>query len=369
MAELRRVAVYRELLLAGSETFIRNQVDAMTRWQATLVGLDREESPLTRAQDVLLMPGASRTARRIFKISRHSELIRKGLAALEPDVIHAHFGMDAAVLLPTVQAIGRPLVVSFHGVDVNVMPHARGAMARLYQHRLPQVFDQARALIANSEFIKARLLSLGAPQEKLHVLPVGIPMHDAPQPVAHRSGVTFVGRLTQVKGAADALLAYSMLPEDLRSIHPLRIVGDGSLRNELQVTAQDLGLDVDFLGAVAPARVGNLLGASAVMIGPSRRAPDGAEEAIGLVFLEAGRAKLPVVSYRSGGIPEAVLDGVTGYLAEEGNVSELAARLESLLRDDTRRQRMGERGRSFVEAEYNIERRTADLEDLYDQVV
>ena len=87
-----------------------------------------------------------------------------------------------------------------------------------------------------------------------------------------------------------------------------------------------------------------------------------------MVFLEAALHHLPVVSYRHGGVPEAVVDGSTGLLAEEGNVGELSEKIRVLLTDDDLARVMGRAGYQRVVADFDVRERTRDLERVYESV-
>jgi spore coat protein SA len=101
-----------------------------------------------------------------------------------------------------------------------------------------------------------------------------------------------------------------------------------------------------------------------VFVGPSQ-----IEEGLGLVFLEAAAAGLPVIATRRGGIPEVVQDGVNGLLLRQpDDDAELAAHLIGLLGDAPRRQRLGRQGREMVHSNFTWEKIARDLEDFYDEV-
>ena len=87
-------------------------------------------------------------------------------------------------------------------------------------------------------------------------------------------------------------------------------------------------------------------------------------EGFGTVFLEAGLAGKPSVGTRSGGIPEAVIDHVTGILVEEGNINELAAAISAILGDRDLGKKLGENARSRVLAEFTWERSAERLIDI-----
>ena len=96
-----------------------------------------------------------------------------------------------------------------------------------------------------------------------------------------------------------------------------------------------------------------------------RHAASNRPEGFGLVFLEAQACGVPVVSYRTGGVPEAVADGETGLLATERDIEGLAARLHALLTNDEQWLRMIACGRG-APSRFDLARQTAALEDIYD---
>ncbi|NUS22651.1 MAG: glycosyltransferase family 4 protein, partial [Streptomyces sp.] len=75
-------------------------------------------------------------------------------------------------------------------------------------------------------------------------------------------------------------------------------------------------------------------------------------EGLGIVYLEASATGLPVVAGDSGGAPDAVLDGETGWVVRGGSVEDSAERILALLGDGELRRRMGERGRAWVEEKW-----------------
>ncbi|NUS75902.1 MAG: glycosyltransferase family 4 protein, partial [Streptomyces sp.] len=75
-------------------------------------------------------------------------------------------------------------------------------------------------------------------------------------------------------------------------------------------------------------------------------------EGLGIVYLEASATGLPVVAGDSGGAPDAVLDGETGWVVRGGSVEDSAERILALLGDAELRRRMGERGRAWVEEKW-----------------
>lgn len=363
-----RVLIYRERLLEGSETFIRDQFDHLTRWHPVLVGMERRTTALSRDSDIIL--NASKAAHlqtRAFKVFRRNRRLRTALRDLKPDLVHAHFGIDGTTILPEVRKQDLPLVVSFHGYDVNVLPRANSTFARLYRHRLTNLFAESSTLITNSSFLTSQLTALGADPLKVVELPPGVTVPDKVVPVKRRRGVLCVGRLVEVKGTRDALHAYSALPREIQDAHPLSIVGDGPLRNELEHLASHLDVNVVFHGLVSPERVSDLMSQSAVFLGSAKRDASGAAESLGVVYLEAGAHGIPVVAYASGGVPSAVADGRSALLATEGHVEMLSEHLQRVLASAHLQSDMGEAGREHVSRNFDPVRLAAQLEEIYDR--
>lgn len=114
----RRVAVHKRDWLPPSETFLRNQTDACTRWEVECTGFRRVESALARESDVIL---------------EGPEDLRDRWSATPPDLVHVHWATEAIDVLPVVRQLGMPLVVTVHGMDVTRAlrwPGTRGDRAR-----------------------------------------------------------------------------------------------------------------------------------------------------------------------------------------------------------------------------------------------
>ena len=362
------VVAWRDYWLAPSETFIRDQVRALTRWRAICVGRRQYANRLMTPDfaphsDAIMARIASRLPPSVKVRRRYREIVDDPTVKL----VHAHFGLDGLTALPYASRAGKPLVVSFYGMDVTSLPHRRGLDARRFRSGLPRLFDQANALIVPSEFLAHELEALGAPMNKVRINPTGTVV--GPPPAAtNRSGVVFVGRLVPKKGVADLLRAMALLPEPLRSTR-VSIVGYGPLQRSLQRAAAERSLNVTFLGRLPSNRVTELLTEHAVFCGPSQRAPDGDCESLGMVFIEAALAGLPVVSYRHGGVPESVEHSVTGLLAPEGDVAQLSRHLQEMLTDPPRATAMGHAGYVRAAKLFELSMRISRLEDIYDDVI
>jgi glycosyltransferase involved in cell wall biosynthesis len=364
------VAVWRDVWLVHSETFIRDQVGALTRWQPLLVGINQWADGLDVAPDYA--PFSARVPYQLAPVlvrapgvaGRYARVLRGRRASL----LHAHFGNGAVAALPIARAAGVPLVATFHGYDLTRLPGLPYGAGRLYRRGLRDVFSRAVRLIAVSDFVADELRRLGAPPAKIAVHHIGTRIRPEPAVGSQRRGVAFVGRLVEKKGPRDLLRAVAQVPVELRQ-GPVRLVGVGPLETELRALAEQLGVAAEFLGRLSSDQVAGVLSDAAVFCTPSRTGSDGDAEGLGMVFLEAAMAAMPVVSYRHGGVPEAVVDGVTGLLADEGDVGGLAAALTRVLADPELAAELGRQGRLRALAEFDVVRQTVLLEELYDEAV
>jgi glycosyltransferase involved in cell wall biosynthesis len=362
------VLAWRDYWLAPSETFIRDQVSCLTRWRAVCVGRRRYDDPLVTPvfaphSDALLARVASRLPAAPHARRRYQQIFADPAVKL----VHAHFGPDAVSALPYAIRAGKPLVVSFYAMDVTSLPYRRSLAARRYRAQLPELFRRAHTLISPSQYLAEQLEALGAPIDKIIINSPGtlVRPHAAARP--DRSGVIFVGRLVPKKGVADLLAAMAMLPEPLRSAR-VTIAGYGPLRAELTAMADRLALNASFIGRQSSDTIAGLLAEHAVFCGPSRRAPDGDAESLGMVFIEAALAGLPVVAYRHGGVPEAVADRLTGLLAPEGDIARLSSDLGALLADPALAAGMGTAGYLRAAALFDLTTQNSRLEEIYDAV-
>ncbi|HET6859791.1 MAG TPA: glycosyltransferase family 4 protein [Streptomyces sp.] len=172
--------------------------------------------------------------------------------------------------------------------------------------------------------------------------------------LADRPVVVCVSRLVPRKGQDTLILA---MPRILRAVPDavLLIVGGGPYAKELSKLAAETGVtdSVRFTGAVPWAELPAHYGAGDVFAMPCRTRRGGLDvEGLGIVYLEASATGLPVVAGDSGGAPDAVLEGETGWVVRGGSAEESADRIVTLLQDPELRRRMGERGREWVEEKW-----------------
>jgi sugar transferase (PEP-CTERM/EpsH1 system associated) len=171
-----------------------------------------------------------------------------------------------------------------------------------------------------------------------------------------------VGRLHRQKGFADLLTAIAQVQEHIPTVR-LLLVGDGELRDDLEIQAQLSGLSnvVTFTGTRSD--VPEILAGLDMFVLPSLW------EGMPNVILEAMSASLPVVATAVGGTPEVVVDGVTGLLVPPRDPDTLAQAITCLLRDPDLRRKMGRAGRERGEQHFSIKKTVQETEILYETLM
>jgi len=371
-----RVLIYRDFLLPASETFIKNQAEGLRRFEAHYAGLSVVEGltlPADRVISIYRSGNLGRVENAAFNRLGISPRILWRLWRLRAQLAHAHFGFDGTRILRLVRALKLPLVVTFHDYDVTTSDEdllKLGGYATKYIQRRPALNEQASAFLAVSRFIKQQAIARGFSAEKILVHYIGIDVSAfRPDPQAQREPVVlFVGRLVAKKGGADLIRAMA----DVQASRPdveLVMVGDGPLRHELEQQARASLKRFRFVGHQTPAQVRAWHARAQVFCAPSVTAPSGETEGLPISILEAQAAGLPVVSTSHAGIPEAVIDGETGFLAPEHDSALLGQRLLAMVSNPDLAGRLSAAARDQVLSRFNLERQNALLEDIYSSVV
>jgi colanic acid/amylovoran biosynthesis glycosyltransferase len=277
-------------------------------------------------------------------------------AAERARLLHAHFGYWAAHTARTAVRLDRPWVLSLHGHDL------------LVEHRSdPEapVVRGADAVVVPSRFLADAAVAAGFPADRVRIIPSGIDLSRFPFRERQRGDgltVTFAGRFVAKKGvldAVDALASVHRERPDLRAV----LVGFGPLEADVRRRAASAGLPVEIRSGAEPDAVRRALEETDLLLMPSRTAPDGDAESLGLVAVEAQACGVPVVATRHGGLVD-VVHPEAGHLVPEGDVAALAAAVLELGADPGRWPALGRAGRAHVERSFDLGRQVAELERL-----
>lgn len=307
----------------------------------------------------------------LVRCRRQSPYFHQIIRRERPLLLHAHFGTEGVYALPTQRTFNLPLITTFYGQDMS-----QQATEARWHTGYQRLFAAGTLFLVEGNHMKARLIALGCPPEKIRLCHIGVDTHKfhfkpRTPPEDQHVHVLMCGRLTEKKGVAYAIEAISYLVADYPHIR-LRIVGDGPLRPALEhlIQARQVQVQVHLLGSLSHAAYAQEMAHAHLFLAPSVLAADGdSEGGAPTVLLEAQAAGVPVVASTHADIPEVVGVKEPGYLVPERDSAALAAKLRHMLENPQRWPEWGRIGRQHIEAEYDILQVARVLEALYDEAV
>lgn len=373
-----------------SRTWIHHQIEAVPGVRASVVAIDVVDEgparfPVADLQ-VLGRFGGPVTrwvfGRPVLARGAIRRLARAALQARDADLAHAHFGNVGWMFLPAVRAAGLPLVTSFYGIDLGRLP----VTAPAWRWRYGELFADGLRFFCEGPAMAADLAALGCPREKIRVQPLGVDTTRFEVRIRARAAgdplrVLMVARFTEKKGVPDAIAAVAAASRvaDVR----LTVVGDAPPRRwgrdpeqrekrRILTTVRELGLAdrVTLAGRLAYDELARLAATHHVAIQPSKRSALGDTEGGAPVSLiELAATGLPAVATRHADIPHVVDEGVTGLLADEGDIETLAGHLVRLARDLDLAARLGANAASHVRRRFDLEVCRASLARHYREAI
>ncbi|MFB7824709.1 glycosyltransferase family 4 protein [Streptomyces hydrogenans] len=323
------------------------------------------EQPFTVVRDrtTMLLPTPRVTARATALLREHGcESVWFGAAA------------PLGLMAPALRKAGaKRLVATTHGHEAGwaQLPAARQLLRRIGEgtDTITYLGEYTRTRISSALTPAAagRMVQLppGVDEKTFHPGSGGDEVR-ARLGLTDRPVVVCVSRLVPRKGQDTLIRA---LPRILRRVPDavLLIVGGGPYEKDLRRLAVETGVtaSVRFTGAVPWSELPAHYGAGDVFAMPCRTRRGGLDvEGLGIVYLEASATGLPVVAGDSGGAPDAVLDGETGWVVRGESAEDTADRVTTLLLDPELRARMGERGRAWVEEKWRWDLLAERLREL-----
>jgi colanic acid/amylovoran biosynthesis glycosyltransferase len=277
-------------------------------------------------------------------------------------LLHAHFGTTATTVARLVSRLtGLPYLFTAHAKDIF---HESVSPADLRAK-----LSDAAAVITVSEYNAHYLRQhYGEAAARVQRIYNGLHLHKFryQSPVDRPARIVAVGRLVEKKGFADLVDACAILVARGCDF-TCDIVGDGPLQAPLQSQIEQRGLTdrVRLLGGQPQEEVIRQVQRAAVFAAPCVVGEDGNRDGLPTVLLEAMALGTPCVSTDVTGIPEVLHPGRTGLLVTQHDPQGLALALEQLLGDPALRAQLAATARAQIEANFDIERNTATIRELY----
>jgi glycosyltransferase involved in cell wall biosynthesis len=267
---------------------------------------------------------------------------------------HASFWIDC-LFMALARAARSPLILHLHG----------GAFDRFYDASsasgcalIRYFLESAACVVVPSESLRHWVHTVTRTAQ-VRCIPSPVLVHKMERDANPRNMVLFLGRLDQSKGVFDLLEAISALRSAVPDVR-LVCAGEGD-RHAVARYAERLGIAdaVKFTGWVGPSGKRALLENAAAFVLPSYTA------GLPVSLLEAMAAGVPVIASPVGGIPEVVVDGVSGFLVAPGDTQTLQRLLRKLIVDRKLGERIGAAARESVRLRFAPERTVPQIEELY----
>jgi glycosyltransferase involved in cell wall biosynthesis len=256
-------------------------------------------------------------------------------------------------------------------IDTNLLPSLihkcyRGSLLataaiswQITRNRLTNTYQKVNKYIVLTEFAASRYIKAGFPPDKIVVKPNFLPSRSI---ISTNSGVryaVYVGRLSEEKGVRTLLNAWKKINK-----MPLKILGDGPLRNELEQFVEDNNLNIEFLGFIENDQVLKIIESALFQVIPSE-----CYEGFPMVVLEAYALGVPIIASRIGSLEEVVLEGKTGLTFIPADDVDLAEKVHYLIENDSLRAKMKENARLLFNKKYTAEANYKMLHSIYEQVI
>jgi len=289
------------------------------------------------------------------------------LIALKPNLIHFEFGSLAVGRMHLRDWLETKIIVSFRGYDLNYIGLDQ---PNYYQ----QVWEKADAIHLLGQDLWTQAVKRGCPKDKLHqLIPPAIDTKFFDPGSRHHINmvgtpenplrILSVGRLDWQKGYEYGLHAIKHLV-DQGLFCQYRIIGDGPYFEALSFARYQFGLEniVEFMGAQPASKIKTQMLWADVFLHAA------VSEGFCNAVLEAQSMALPVVCTDAGGLPENVVDQVTGFIVPRRDAQALAEKLALLIFPE-HRQKMGRAGRQRVLKHFQLQKQISDFEQFYQQVL
>ena len=248
-----------------------------------------------------------------------------------------------------------------HGCYRNSRVHTAAVALMLKTHRIAGTWTRhVEAFIALTQFARHKLLANGFPAERVHVKSNFID-RDPGQRQGPGEYALFVGRLSPEKGLRTLINAWSRMAFPV----PLRIIGDGPEREQLEAHAHKSSLPhIQFLGRLDHDQTTAAMKNATFLVLPSLW-----YEGFPMVLVESFACAVPVLASRLGAMEELIADGVSGLHFTAGSAEDLANKASWAWDHATEMMTMGRNARSTYESKYGPEQNYSTLMDIYKQAL
>ena len=246
---------------------------------------------------------------------------------------------------------------TLHGVTFSFLSHANDLFERGWL--LKEKVNRSKFAVTISQYNKKFLIDNGADKTKINVIHCGVNtssfMNRGNKELAKPPVLGSLGRMVEKKGF-DVLIQACDILKRKNITFRLQLAGGGPLKKELEALALENNLadEIHFMDSISHKNVPAWIKSLDVFVLPCQKDKNGDMDGIPVVLMESMLSGVPVLTTRISGIPELVVDGVTGLLCEPHDAEGLAVKIESLLSDSTVRDYLCQKAILKVQAEFEL---------------
>jgi L-malate glycosyltransferase len=289
--------------------------------------------------------------------------IKKTIKLFDPDIVHSHYASSYG-LLGALTGF-HPYILSVWGADVFRFPRISFLHKKIFQFSL----NRADNILSTSHIMANEIKKYTT--KNILVTPFGVDV-DVFKPgegiaILEKEYDAVIGTtkgLEEIYGIDYLIRAFASVKNKLVNKKlKLVIVGDGSIRKEIEqlITELNLQKDVILTGKVKHSEINKYYNIIDIYVAISVNDA----ESFGVAILEASACEKPVIVSRIGGLPEVVAENVTGFIVQPKNVAETAEKIEKLIVDRNLRTQLGKAGRVRVVNEFNWEANVKKMVEIY----
>lgn len=352
-------------------TFIKTQISFLTPYKVLYSGY---RPYLCENKSIFSFPLNINFIRIVVKrilpvlYSRIYEITLRGfLSDNKIDIVLCNYGPQSSNISRVCFEANVPLIASFYGYDAYIHK-----VLKKYRKKYTDLFKTAAAIISVSKDMSNQLVMLGAPREKVKLNPCGFDPSVYREITPEKNGkrLIFVGRLTEKKGPELLLHAFHKVLHRLPDAE-LIMIGNGELYGKVVSLIETLKVkdSVTLMLWQPPEVIARELEKSRAYVQHSRVAENGDSEGSPVSIIEAAGSGLPVISTRHAGIKETVVEGITGFLIDEGDWESMGDHMIELLENPELAGKMGRAGRQHILQHYSVNRQKATLLEIIQDIM
>ncbi|MCS7366624.1 MAG: glycosyltransferase [archaeon YNP-WB-062] len=326
-----------------------------------------------------------RNPKRLYWENLYALNVSKVVEKYDVNLIHAHFAYpEGLVGLLAKKKTGKPLIITCHGYDINVVPEIGYGirLSKKYDALVRKALKNADAVICVSNGLRKEILKLKVDAEKVFVVFNAVDLEVFRPPQRHELNdikeevkrlfevdeddflILNARHLRPVYGIEYLIYAASIVVNHVKNARFI-IAGEGELREKLKAMIQSMGLQkhVRLVGKIPRTLMPKLMRASSIYVNTSLA--DGMSPSM----LEACASGIPIVSFDVGGAGDVIDDGINGLLVPLKDSKMLASKIIYLLQNTDILKKMGAMARKKAEMKFNVENRINTILSIYQKLL